>query len=324
MKSEAEGLKESDERRQCAFLNGMEVNMKEYTLSQKTAIVGLDGLEVLHMTMAKSAVLRAIAAAQFLDGILPEKAESKDLKLRLAEALEHVKGQKKKRAQALEKEIAGVLEAEGVLEEAPDLLGCDMNYVTAGVTLKTYRSDKDVYRHITEGMRAEILEKGPVTEECICMLWLLRESGCMHDIFSIEEQKEIEGRMMDLTAEDEFCKMIWEAEFHSGLENIVGSFLQGKNHIFRNPYLEGVNLLFPFLDRRQSIFIDFVVLGSNVQSRRYEIMSYLTERGHYVEEVKNGTETLLKIDNAYYRIWPTTVWCSKIPIQGAKLLPVYK
>lgn len=46
--------------------------------------------------------------------------------------------------------------------------------------------------------------------------------------------------------------------------------------------------------------------------------------GHYVEEVKSGSETLLKIDNAYYRIFPTVKRAYKVPIQGANLVPVYQ
>ena len=84
------------------------------------------------------------------------------------------------------------------------------------------------------------------------------------------------------------------------------------------------NLLFPFLDRRQAIFIDFVIFGTDVAGRRMAILNYLTEKGHYVEEVKNGSETLLKVDNYYYRVFPMTKVYYKVPVQGANLVPVYK
>lgn len=100
------------------------------------------------------------------------------------------------------------------------------------------------------------------------------------------------------------------------------NYLKAKKELFRNPYLQGINLMFPFLERRQTIFIDFVVLGTNVSGRRQEIISYLQKRGHYVDEVKYQEETLLKIDNAYYRVFPTTRW-AKFPIQGASLIPFY-
>lgn len=69
----------------------------------------------------------------------------------------------------------------------------------------------------------------------------------------------------------------------------------------------------------------FLILDRlEVEQRRLAVESFLTEKGHYVEEVKIGTETLLKIDNMYYRIWPKTIRCSRVPIQGANLVPVYR
>lgn len=298
--------------------------MNDYTISQQFALIGLDGLEVLHKSAAKSAVLSAIAMAQFLDGLISDDQMIEEFKIKLTAALDSVKNLKKKDALALETNVADTLKAAGVLEEIPDLLGCDMDYYTSGVEIKAYRCDKKVYTGITERIKAEILEDGPVTKECICMVWLLRESGCLHDIFSIAEQTTLERRMLDLAGTDDFCGVLWNADFHSSLTLTVKNLLQGKSNLFRNPYLEGVNLLFPFLDRRRAIFVDYVILGTNVQNRRLAMLSFLSERGHYTEEVKRGDETMLKIDNAYYRIWPKTISISYIPIQGANLLPVYE
>lgn len=311
--------------------------MKDFTLSEQCALIGLDGQDCLHGSVAKSAAVKAIAAAKLLEEILPEDAQgdradlflpdanaADEFAVRLGKGLPEVAKLKKKDARALERETAESLMVDDVLEEAPDLLGCDINYDTAGVDMKVYRSDKDVYLGITERLRAEILEEGPVTAESVCLLWLLRESGCIHEIFSAQEQAVLQGRMVALCAENRVYDVLWKAEFHSNLEFAVKGFLQGKRDLFKNPYLEGVNLLYPFLDRRQAIFIDFVVLGTNVEQRRIAVEHFLSEKGHYVEEIKNGSETFLKIDNMYYRIWPRTITCARVPIQGAQLLPVYR
>lgn len=297
--------------------------MKDYTLAQQYALVGLNGLESIHMDMAKSAAIRAIAMAQSLERFLSEDETGEQLSEGLEEILSKTRKQKKKESQALEREIVEHLKADGVLEEVPNLLACDMYYYTAGVNLREYRCDPKVYMQIVEHVRKEALEGETLTLNAICLLWLFRESGCMHDIFSVAEQKKIEEHMIQLGAENEVYRLLWQSEFHKSLENMVSNFLQFKKNIFRNPYLEGVNMLYPFLDRKQSIFIDFVVLGTTVENRRMQIMNFLSERGHYVEEIKSGNETLLKVDNAYYRVFPTTVVC-KFPIQGARLLPVYK
>lgn len=349
---------------------------KEYLLSQQFALIALDGLSCIHHSAAKYAAARGIAAAVLLEEILPEEEAvertdiADDFQKKLEVGIAAVRRKKKKKLDALEAETARLLVADGGMEIVPDLLGCDMNYYTAKITMKSYRSDRNIYLSIVESVRGEILEEGPVTLECVCLLWLMRESGCLHDIFSVKEQEQIQERMVALCAREsrkieaeelesgeqntesmhlydardskktepkngaqelrhrltdaDYAAMIWKLEFHKTAEQAVKSFLKGKRKLFQNPYLEGVNLRFPFLDRRQAIFVDFVVLGTNVKERRQAVANFLKKNGHHVEEVKNGTETLLRIDNSYYRIWPKTVSCGRIPIQGANLQPVYR
>lgn len=300
--------------------------MKELVLSRQYAVIALDGLESLHPSMAKSAVIRAIAAAKVMEEVMHTEAESDPAVFipKLNEAVEGVKDLRKKDEKQIEEEMAALLEADGLMEQIPDILGCDMDYYTSGVELKAYRSDEDTYIRIREGLRAEILEEGVISTECAVLLWLLRESGCIHDLFSVSEQDQVQRRMTDAAAENEIFRAMWQTEFHSAVESFAGRFLSAKHNLFKNPYLEGVNLIFPYLERRKAIFIDFVVLGTDVQSRRIAVMEHLSKMGHYVEEVKSGSETLLKIDNAYYRIFPTVKRAYKVPIQGANLVPVYQ
>ena len=295
--------------------------MKDWKLSEQYAIVALNGLESLHASMAKDAVLRGIAAAKVLEPYIGE--EDSVFLTKLEEAVERAKSIKKKEEKELEEEMASVLKAEGVLEIVPDLLGCDMDYYTSGVELKAYRSEESIYLRIREGLRAEILEEGEISRECALLLWLFRESGCIHDLFSVEEQNKVQKRMLDMTAQEPIVQELWQSEFYSAVEKFVEKFLRTKRNLFKNPYLQGVNLVFPFLERRSAIFIDFVVFGTDVKSRRIAVMEHLVSFGHYVEEVKLGSETLLKIDNAYYRIVPGTRTAYKVPIQGASLVPVY-
>ena len=299
--------------------------MKDLVLSQQYAIIALDGQESLHPSMSKNAAVRGIAAAKVLERVIgtDEECGISDFISGLNEAVEQAKNLKKKDAKQIEKETAALLEADGVLEEIPDILGCDMDYYTAGVELKAYRSDDDIYLRIREGLRAEILEDGAVTTECAVLLWLLRESGCIHDLFSVSEQDRVQTRMTEVASQNEIFRVLWQSEFHSAVESLAGRFLKAKHDLFKNPYLEGVNLIFPYLERRKSIFIDFVIFGTDVKERRIAVMEHLTKMGHYVEEVKSGSETLLKVDHAYYRIFPATKRAYKVPIQGANLVPVY-
>ena len=230
---------------------------------------------------------------------------------------------KKKEASRIEQEVVNALKAEELLKEVPDLLGCDMDYDTSGIELKAYLSDEISYVRIKEGLRAEILEDGPISLEYAVLLWLLRESGCIHDLFSISEQSRVEERMTEGAAQDEQYRTLWEAEFHSIFEGVMNRFVKTKSKLFKNPYLEGVNLAFPYLDRRKSVFIDMVIWGTNVADRRAVAVEYLSKKGFTVEEIRIGSETLLKIGNIYYRIFPMTKTAYKVPIQGVNLVPAY-
>lgn len=302
--------------------------MKDDSLSQQFALIALNGMEMKHVSMAKAAAMRGIAAAKLLEACCPEDVDLqadglKAFEEKLDAGLKSLEKMKKEDFRRMESEVAGALRQEGVLDDVQDLLGCDMFYETSGIEIRTYRTDGDTYTGLVEQIRAEILENGPVPEDIVFLVWLLRETGCLYDVFSSEEQVRLNERMVELAAGNRLYRMIWQKEFRNGLERFAGNFLRAKKNLFKNPYLEGVNLLFPFIERRKAIFIDFVVLGTNVQSRRMAVMAYLSERGHFVEAVPYGTETLLKIDNNYYRIFPMTKVIYKVPVQGANLVPVY-
>lgn len=299
--------------------------MKELILSQQYALLALNGQESLHPSVAKNAVLRAVAAAQVLE-IEMGKADTSsfsEFSAALQKAVQIAKTLKKKEASQIEQEVVNALKAEELLKEVPDLLGCDMDYDTSGIELKAYLSDETSYVRIKEGLRAEILEDGPISLEYAVLLWLLRESGCIHDLFSISEQSRVEERMTEGAAQDEQYRTLWEAEFHSIFEGVMNRFVKTKSKLFKNPYLEGVNLAFPYLDRRKSVFIDMVILGTNVADRRAAAIEYLSKKGFTVEEIRIGSETLLKIGNIYYRIFPMTKTAYKVPIQGVNLVPAY-
>lgn len=299
--------------------------MKELILSQQYALLALNGQESLHPSVAKNAVLRAVAAAQVLE-IEMGKADTSsfsEFSAALQKAVQIAKTLKKKEASRIEQEVVNALKAEELLKEVPDLLGCDMDYDTSGIELKAYLSDEISYVRIKEGLRAEILEDGPISLEYAVLLWLLRESGCIHDLFSISEQSRVEERMTEGAAQDEQYRTLWEAEFHSIFEGVMNRFVKTKSKLFKNPYLEGVNLAFPYLDRRKSVFIDMVIWGTNVADRRAAAIEYLSKKGFTVEEIRIGSETLLKIGNIYYRIFPMTKTAYKVPIQGVNLVPAY-
>ena len=57
-----------------------------------------------------------------------------------------------------------------------------------------------------------MLEGGGVTLECACLVWLFRESGCIHEIFSVNEQEELAARMIELAEQEPVIRVIWDLE----------------------------------------------------------------------------------------------------------------
>lgn len=299
--------------------------MKEYSLAEQLALIVLDGQDSGHNTEAKTAAVLGIAAAEVLQEMIEAGGETYFLASadKFAEKIQAVKKMNRNKRHGIEQAMADKLKEEGVMWEIPSLLGCDINYYTAEITMREYKADEAEYQRIVESIRAEILEPGEFTLETISFLWLLRESCAIHELFSVDEQNLMEQKLVALKTENEAYRIILDAEFHSAVRNGYLGFLRWKRNLFKNPYLAGVNLAFPFLDRRQAVFIDMIVFGTTVADRRKAAIVFLRNYGHNCEEVKNGTETLVKIDNAYYRIWPSMRRC-RVPIQGVELQPVYK
>ncbi len=299
--------------------------MRELTVTEQFALIALTGQDSKHETAAKKMAVIGIAIAQMMQNTLFDNTEDDILKLKvqLENRVIKLKGMRTKERKKVEEEIVNILKAQQCLTEIPNILGCDINYYTANVTMKEYKSDEKLYMQITESIRAAILEPGDIPEEIIILLWLIRECGCMCDIFSVNEQCIVENRLLEISMANPLYQMILSLEFHDKALAAYKKFLSKKRNLFKNPYLEGVNLLFPFLDRRQAIFIDMVITGTTVKERRQTAIDFLIKQGHSCEEIKSGTETIVKVDNGYYRIFPATRRY-QLPVQGIQLLPVYK
>ena len=165
--------------------------MKDYTFTQQFILIGLDGLDSLHTSTAKTAVMRGIQAAMFLEENLELLEQNTNSEFQ--EAWKMIESQihklDKTDVESLEKIVTAPLKEDGTLEEIQDLLACDINYESAGIDIKVYRTEASVYQKISESIRTEILGDGEISTECFGLLWLMRESCCLHEHFSTEEQK---------------------------------------------------------------------------------------------------------------------------------------
>ncbi|MUG85412.1 hypothetical protein GNP92_03495 [Paenibacillus timonensis] len=326
----------------------------EFTLAQRFSMIALNAQRSNMITTVKKISLRAMAAAVvlevYLDGGLTgtngkiqpvtrtgENVSSKVSAYRelilngvsskargrqhdLSWWLKHASSLSKRKLARFELAMAKTLSDLGGLEEIPNLLGCDMYYESAGVSIKEYRCPIDEYTRITEGFRAEILEDGPVSDDKVCLLWLLRESGCLPDLFSRNELDLVAARMIGLDSSNPLAHTIFPIDIYRGWEFAIKHVLRMKKTFVRTSVGTGMLFLFPLLDRTQAVFIETEAWFSNSKQRLEAVKERLEAQGHVFTVLKDGEIPTIKIDNQVYEAVPHFVTV-RIPIQGVRLLP---
>lgn len=325
--------------------------MRELSLSQNFALIALNAQDSCNMTTVKKIALRCIAAAIVLEVYLDEGFDQIGDEFLIEERMfdsdkfelyqevlfktclkngNSVKGNLKwwlKKVATLrnsqlikmEKAIVDSLKGMGIIEEIPNLLGCDLLYKDSGVIMKEYRSNVKEYTRITESTRAEILEEGPIYDETIAMIWLLRESGCLHDVFSNKELEGLSIRINNLYESEYLAKIIFEVNIHETIELIVKNFLDIKKRIIKSEVGTGVNFIFPMIDRSQSIFIETEAWFENSNKRLEDIKKCLENEKHQYTVLREGKTPLIKIDNILYEAVPDAINSSGIAIHGIRL-----
>ncbi len=324
--------------------------MKDLTLAQGFAIISLNSMDSLHMTTAKRMALRCISAAAILEiylkGCFAEEEEQLVLNkeelvqpdiLRYQEEVLKNLFKKKTSLQGsfdwwlmkaatlsdrslkkVEHAIIDSLKELNLVEEIPTLLGCDLLYVTANITMREYRSGSLEYCRQVEGIRSEVLEAGELTDEDIAKLWLLRESACLSEIFSKKELDNVLIRFNELYQSSKLANMLFHVCIHHMAETAIKNFLSFKKQVMSTPVGTGINFDFPFIERSQSVFIDTEAMFSKPEKRLEDVLNRLHHYGHEVAVIRGGVVPLLKIDNVLYEAVPDAVM-GKIPIQGMRL-----
>lgn len=294
--------------------------MSDLNFIQTFALLALDGLEGSRGSAALRSVDRCLSIAEPLSDLLDLDPSPTELEHTLEEfPARHKENQT--RGKELRDLVYRQLFLLDAMDQGPALIGSDMDFETADNSLWEYRAAPALFEEEFHALKQELLESPAPSSKSWLLFWLLRECGALPSFFDQEQQQ----TLLSKSKQQEESSPAWHAIFHWSLDHPLDHFLknakQAKESLFRSPYLQGVTVNFPYLQRRSAIFIDLVVLGTTVKDRREGICDYLIQRGHRVQQVKHGTETLLRIDNGLYRIWPTTRRAYRVPIQGVTLLP---
>lgn len=300
--------------------------MMELTFAQSFSLIALNAQDSIHLPTSKKVALRCIAAAIILELYLENKfsieedvitlykdqlqipsitlyeeavlksilARKKGISGTLSHFLSYVTELSDKQLEETEHTLADSLMGIHALEEIPSLLGCDLQFKTAGIVMKEYRSNAELYRKLTESLRAEILEDGVMTDETILMLWLLRESGCLYDIFSMEELKRVASRISELLEGNILARKVLFVNIHKSFETAIKRFLNIKREIMSTNAGSGVNFAFPFFQRSQSVFIDTEALFENKEARLRDVKARLQQNGHTFTVLRKEKSPLLR------------------------------
>lgn len=290
-------------------------------LEKRIALLGLDTQNADRLTEGKKAVLMAIAAASVLSPALEKRNTTLQ---EIQEARESIARLGIRSAKKAEADIASILFSDGTMKRKLSILSCDINYYTAGIEIYEYSTDEASYRNIAEGVRHAMLEETAPNYSDAALFVLMREACILHDIFSQSEQMRIKNRMERLAEQDEICRCLFSISFTNRARNFAARAVKAKNDMFRNPYLEGVSLLFPYLSRRTSIFIDTVILGTDSGTRREAVVAFLRSKGFDAEVETISGKTVIKVGNTFYSLFPRSIAIAHIPVQGINLIPYYE
>lgn len=329
----------------------------ELNFAQNFSIIALNAQDSLHLTVAKKISLRCMSAATILELYLNNEFETKGNLLTISKkdlqkpsitlyqesVLNAILGKKEsltdtlpnyltsvikfssKELKDIERTLVDSLKGIDFIEEIPGLLGCDLQLHTAGVLIKEYRSNMNYYTRLTESLKAEFLEDAPISDESILMLWLLRESGCLHDLFSKDDIKLLGKKMSELFETNFLAKQILPLNIHTSIEMAVKNFLSRKKEIMSTPTGSGINFAFPVFERSESIFIETEAWFSNKEDRLRDVKVRLDLYGHTYTILREGKVPLIKINNFIYEAIPTAE-TYQVTIHGVRLrkYPLYQ
>ena len=284
----------------------------DLTLSERFALISFNGKESEHRETAKQNVLKVLAAAVFLE----ENYDPATGKWNFNE--EGIKAAiKKANKKALERTYADRLQSKQLLSKVSSLLGCDLFY-DENIKLKTYVSETREFECQLDLLRAEFLEEGPISEESIILVWLLQESLCFFEVFSVYEQNKITERLTGLRSESTLARALYPITVRSLWSTVVVGFLRIKSQAAATETGKGFNFIYPFFEIRQSIFIDTEEYFPNAQLRLKNVLDRISSQGHVYEVLRDGAVPVVKIDNIKYELIPGAI-SGKMPIHGVRL-----
>jgi hypothetical protein len=209
--------------------------------------------------------------------------------------------------------------AEKLMEIIPSLLECDLYYQTSGVKINEYRADDLQYQSAVNDLRKIIAEEDAITDENICLVWLLKQSGDLTKIFTLEEVHQIDGIIKDFCNKNKFAQALFAITIKGLIPRTWKTILTYKKELAKSPIGSGVVSRIPVLARSESIFIETEKMFPNSQERVEDVKNRLESNGHICKVKSVGSVSFMEIDHVLYELVPDAVVMKVMNIHGVRL-----
>lgn len=209
--------------------------------------------------------------------------------------------------------------SEGYIVEVPSLLECDINYEMSNIEVKQYKTPNKLYLSTSEYIKAETLEGENIPRDVAFVLWLLKQSDDLSNIFSKSEIDKVEEQLIKLYKEDTLLHELFGASIE-----VKGAKAKGMlDEIRRNTIYtqRGIGLVskIPFLEKKESIFISTDKYFANAYERLAIVKDKVISKGHECEVKTIGEVPVLEIDNILYELIPDAVKVRYLNVHGVRL-----
>lgn len=322
--------------------------MSDLTLSKKFALITLNGVQTKRTSTIACLKERCLIVSQLLDYIMCKKMievkkrycfvndsstmikesekivfgilkENSDNGHSIMEWVDLIAAVPKKQCNQFVNTLINEMVADHLIDDISSLLECDFNYQTSGIKIREYRSSNMQYHNEIEYVKAELLDGGAVSDEVISLIWLIKQSGDLLNIFSSEEVGKIQEVITKLYVENSFVNSLFSTNIKGDISRGWKAFLFHKNGLAKTQLGNGFISKIPALEKSESIFIQTEKMFANSKERIADVKKILESNGHICQVRSTGEISLMEIDNILYELIPDAVRVRVMNVHGVRL-----
>ncbi|WP_349671171.1 hypothetical protein [Lacrimispora sp.] len=217
------------------------------------------------------------------------------------------------------KKLIDGMVSEKLMDIIPSLLECDLYYQTSGVKINEYRSDDLQYQNTVNELRKMIVEEDAITDENISLVWLLKQSGDLSKIFTLEEVHQIDEMIKELCNKNNFVEALFAIKGKGSFPRTWKAILTYKKELAKTPIGSGIVSRIPILVRSESIFIETERMFPDSWERVEDVKNRLESNGHICKVKAVGGVSFMEIDHVLYELVPDAVVMKVMNIHGVRL-----